>query len=151
MFKVTGQRMTYGCEEVVQLSSAGSVLLHGLLEDPLIVSPVRHQLWVPIRLVMHATEVREEQNSHPKVNETVANLRTGRGECTEHVCVLWGIKVESSKRWFPGSCDSQCRKSFLASTVKWISDTLCISEILRTYSSKGSTVVAVCSSPCRFS
>jgi hypothetical protein len=34
--------MTYSCEEIVQLSSARSILLHGLLEDPLILSPVRH-------------------------------------------------------------------------------------------------------------
>jgi hypothetical protein len=32
----TAKRMTYGCEELVQLNSARSVLLHGLLEDLLI-------------------------------------------------------------------------------------------------------------------
>ena len=115
--------MAYGCKEIVQLSRTRSVLLHGLLEDPLIVSPVRHQLWIATTLVMHATEVHEEQNSHPEVNETIADPCTGRGKCTEHVCVFRRIEVESSKRWFPGSCDSQCRKSFLASTVNWVSDT----------------------------
>jgi hypothetical protein len=51
--KAVVQRMTYSCKEIVQLSSARSVLLHGLLEDPLILSPVRHQLWVPITSATH--------------------------------------------------------------------------------------------------
>jgi hypothetical protein len=60
-----GSEMTYGCEELVQLNSARSVLLHGLLEDPLILSPVLRQLSVPTKSV--AFEVREGAEFAPRI------------------------------------------------------------------------------------